>query len=234
LNNGRWIDHAHPRGREPFFKGPAAVFGLAFALVALHGARLAFDLGAEPFALVPPRLWAGDALGLFTHMFVHADGVLHVGMNALAVLAFAAPTARLFGAGTRGVSLFLAFFAACGVLSGLSYAALYPNERVALVGASGAASAFAGSAARLIQGRGRLRPVFGRVTVGMSIAWIAVNAALGLSGLTPGAQGVPVAWQAHIAGFAAGMLLIGPFARLAGAPRWVFEPPSRVDHELER
>ena len=29
-------------------------------------------------------------------------------------------------------------------------------------------------------------------------------------------MGMPVAWQAHLAGYAAGVLLIGPFARLAG------------------
>ena len=28
---------------------------------------------------------------------------------------------------------------------------------------------------------------------------------------------MPVAWQAHLAGFLAGLLLVGPFARLAGA-----------------
>ena len=31
-----------------------------------------------------------------------------------------------------------------------------------------------------------------------------------------GAMGMPVDWQAHLAGYAAGVLLIGPFARLAG------------------
>jgi membrane associated rhomboid family serine protease len=53
----------------------------------------------------------------------------------------------------------------------------------------------------------------------MTLAWIVINAALGLSGLTPGAAGAPVAWQAHILGFAAGLLLIQPAAWIAKGSR---------------
>jgi len=34
------------------------------------------------------------------------------------------------------------------------------------------------------------------------------------SRFTPGAEGAAVAWEAHLAGFLAGVLLIGPFAWL--------------------
>jgi len=39
-----------------------------------------------------------------------------------------------------------------------------------------------------------------------------VNLLLGLTGLTPGTEGAPVAWEAHIIGFFAGLLLISPVA----------------------
>jgi hypothetical protein len=52
--------------------------------------------------------------------------------------------------------------------------------------------------------------------IGMTIVWCLANAVLGLSGLTPGAAGLPVAWEAHIIGYAAGLLLITPFAWLSG------------------
>jgi membrane associated rhomboid family serine protease len=58
--------------------------------------------------------------------------------------------------------------------------------------------------------------------IGMAVAWAIVNVALGVSGLTPGAMGMPVAWQAHLAGYLAGVLLVGPFARLAGRTDSVF------------
>ena len=64
--------------------------------------------------------------------------------------------------------------------------------------------------------------MFGRTVLGMAAAWAIVNVLLGVSGLTPGAVGIPVAWQAHLAGYAAGVLLIGPFARLAGVPNIAF------------
>ncbi len=73
-----------------------------------------------------------------------------------------------------------------------------------------------GAAARLIEGRGRLGPLGGRTVVGMSLAWILVNVVLGVTGLTPGTAGAPVAWEAHIIGFFAGLLLISAFSRLAG------------------
>ena len=41
----------------------------------------------------------------------------------------------------------------------------------------------------------------------MTIAWIVVNVVLGLTGLTPGTAGAPVAWQAHIFGYFAGLVL---------------------------
>jgi membrane associated rhomboid family serine protease len=56
----------------------------------------------------------------------------------------------------------------------------------------------------------------GRTVVGMTIGWILVNAVLGLTGLTPGTAGAPVAWEAHIFGYLAGLLTIGLFGRLAG------------------
>jgi membrane associated rhomboid family serine protease len=80
-----------------------------------------------------------------------------------------------------------------------------------------------GAAARLIEGRGRIGPLGGRVVVGMTLAWIIVNAVLGLSGLTPGVGDAPVAWQAHIIGFVAGLLLITPAAWIAKG--------SRANHE---
>jgi membrane associated rhomboid family serine protease len=87
------------------------------------------------------------------------------------------------------------------------------------VGASGAASGLMGAAVRLIEGKGRLGPPFGRTVVGMSLSWIAVNLVLGVSGLTPGAGGAPVAWEAHIFGYFCGLFVIGPFGQLAGLKR---------------
>ncbi|HZZ34504.1 MAG TPA: rhomboid family intramembrane serine protease [Caulobacteraceae bacterium] len=203
-----------PQRREPLFNAPWTVLALIGLLVGAHALRLVLRLPPDPFAFAGDELSKGHWLGLLSYQLVHASWP-HVLMNSAAVLAFGPPTARLFGAGPRGAGAFFAFFLVCGVIAALGYTAL--NSHDGLVGASGAASGLMGAAARLIDGHGRVGRLTGPTVIGMTAAWIIVNALLGLSGLTPGSAGLPVAWQAHIIGYFAGLLLIGAFARAAGA-----------------
>ena len=87
-----------------------------------------------------------------------------------------------------------------------------------MVGASGAASGLMGAAARLIGGQGRPGRMLSQAVTGMGGAWILINVIMALTGgaLIPGAGDAGVAWEAHLAGFLAGVLLIGPFGWLAG------------------
>lgn len=217
-------DGSAPPPREPALNAPWPVLALIALLVASHGARLALHIDADRFALTSTDFLSGRYLGLITHLFVHG-GWAHVVMNSVFILAFGVPVARYFGAGARGAFAFLGFFLVCGVVAGAAYASLVDllagadrdSSPWAMVGASGAAAGFMGAAARIIQGRGRPGPIAGRVVVGMTLAWVGINAVLGLSGLTPGAAGMPVAWEAHIFGFIAGLALIQPFGWLAGA-----------------
>jgi membrane associated rhomboid family serine protease len=142
-------------------------------------------------------------------------------MNAVAALAFGPPVARLYGGGARGTLAFFAFYLVCGVLAGLGYAAV-DFGNVGAVGASGAISGLVGAAARIVQGRGRIGSLFGSTMIAMTVGWMFANYVLGALGLTPGAMGMQVAWQAHLFGYVAGALLVGPFARLAGRGREVF------------
>ena len=111
---------------------------------------------------------------------------------------------------------------ASGAASALGFLAVDFHAGNPVVGASGAVSGLLGAAARLIEGRGRIGRVFGPTVLGMAAAWTIANVILGVTGLTPGAAGIPVAWQAHLAGYLAGILLIGPFARLAGVSEAAF------------
>jgi membrane associated rhomboid family serine protease len=210
------------------FRVPWPVATLIAALVIAHIARVVAGVDADQFALTGVDMAAGRLTGLITYQFVHM-GWTHLGMNALFILAFGPPVARFLGPRARGVIAFVAFFLTCGVFAGayglfieaLALARHAPSAW-ALVGASGAASGLMGASARLIEGRGRLGPVFGPKAVAMAVSWIAINVVLGLTGLTPGAAGAPVAWEAHIFGFIAGLLFIGPFGRIAG-----------IDHDHE-
>ena len=201
------------------FNAPWTIVVLSVGLIALYAVQ-SFTLndanGQPPAALslTPAALAAGHWETLVTSLFLHG-GWPHVLMNAVAALAFGPPVARLFGLGPRGALVFLLFYLVCGIVGGLGFVLADMHDKAGVVGASGAISGLLGAASRIIQGRGRIGPILGQTVIGMAIAWAIVNVVLGVSGLTPGAMG-PVAWQAHLAGYAAGVLLIGPFARLAG------------------
>ncbi len=209
--------------REPAFNVPWPVTVLGVVLIGAHAVRVALGVPPDSFALTRSDLSAGSVLPLFTYMFVHG-GWPHVLLNTVFCVAFGAPVARWLGTGARGGCALFVFFVVCGIVSALGYAgwldvlALFgrPSQDWALVGASGAASGLMGAAARLIEGRGRLGPIGGRRVVGMGAAWVLANAVLGISGLTPGTGGAPVAWEAHIVGFFVGVVLIGIAGRLAG------------------
>ena len=207
-----------PPAREPLFNAPWTIVALSLALVALYGLQslLLTDAQEASLALTPAALAAGRWQTLLTSLFLHGSWA-HVLMNAVAVIAFGPPTARLFRTDVRGAAVFLAFFLVCGALAGLGFVVSDLKDTAPVVGASGAVSGLLGAASRLIQGHGRVGPIIGSTVIGMAAAWAIVNVVLGVSGLTPGAEGIPVAWQAHLAGYAAGLFLIGPFARLAGA-----------------
>ncbi|MGH6958224.1 MAG: rhomboid family intramembrane serine protease [Caulobacteraceae bacterium] len=200
------------------FRAPWTLVAICVVLIGLYALQSAYLSNQElaRLALTPAALEEGRWSTLFTALFLHASWA-HVLLNSLAVIAFGPPVARLMGVGARGSLAFFAFYLVCGVLAGLGYVAVQPHDAAPVVGASGAVSGLLGGASRLIQRGGRLGPLLSSTVIGMGAAWVIVNVAMGVSGLTPGAAGVQVAWQAHLAGYAAGVLLVGAFARLAGA-----------------
>jgi membrane associated rhomboid family serine protease len=214
------VDHTdihQARRREPMFNAPWPIVIICVGLIALYALQLMLlsVRQVEWWGLTPAALRDGRWQTLFTAMFLHGSWP-HVLMNSIAALAFGPPAARLFGVGPRGAAAFFAFYLSCGLLAGLGFVLADPRDAAPVVGASGAISGLLGAASRLIEGRGQIGPITGSTVIGMAVAWVIVNVALGVSGLTPGAAGMPVAWQAHLAGYAAGLVLIGPFARLAG------------------
>ncbi len=231
-------DLSAPAGRERAFNAPGVVIGLVVVLIAAHAARLLLGPAiVDDLVLVRGDLARGRLLGLIGHIFVHASWP-HVLINSVFILAFGVPVARAFRETAWGAVVFLTFVLLCGVLAALGFVAMADAQDWllregqpdwSLVGASGAASGLMGGAIRLMAGRatGRDEAALGglasRMVVSASLGWIVVNIVLGLTGLTPGAGGAPVAWQAHIAGYFAGLLLIGVFIRMSGrggAARW--------------
>ncbi len=215
---------------EPAFRVPASVGVLIALLVLAHVARMLLPPDASERALIHygfiPLRYAytagiggalDQALPFVSYIFLHGD-ITHLVMNCLWLLAFGPIVTRRFGP-----AVFLLFFLVCGVAAAGSYLALNWRSPVPVIGASGSISGLMAAAIRLLRIPVRswdvqpgLAPIFSRPVVVFSLLWVAVNLAFGLTGLTIGGETSPLAWQAHLGGYFAGLLLTGPFAWLAG------------------
>ncbi|WP_312162889.1 rhomboid family intramembrane serine protease [Phenylobacterium sp.] len=199
--------------RQPIFNAPwpAVVATLVIVLGYLAQTFLPQDWLLQTYAFSSAGFAQGRWEILFTSMFLHGNWA-HALMNGGAALAFGTPVARYFGASPRGALIFLVFYLLCGAAAGLGYGLANPGSTTLMIGASGAVAGLVGAAARLM-GRETPGPYFSPSVVSMTIAWIAVNLLLALVGFAPGLGDAGVAWEAHIFGYLAGLLLIGPFGR---------------------
>ncbi len=205
-------------GGEPAFRAPWPVLAIVVAILGGYGLQsLAGDQQGVEAALGfrAADLAAGRLSGLVTALFVHG-GWTHAGLNAVAALAFGVPVARLFGVTRWRPLVFFGFYLACGVVGSLGFAVLHRGSAEVLVGASGAVSGLMGAASRLIERPGRLAPFSSPTVIGMAGSWIATNLLLAVFGLGVAVAGAPIAWEAHLFGYAAGLLAVGPVARLVG------------------
>ena len=89
-------------------------------------------------------------------------------------------------------------------------------------GASGAISGLMAAGLRLLPsqapwahaGEEKLAPIFSRQILVFTLIWMAINLVAGLTGLGVGGEAGLIAWQAHLGGYLAGLLLAGPFDQL--------------------
>ena len=227
---------SNPWTRQPIFRIPGVVAGLILLLVLAHVARVAVsetlsDHIINLFAFIPARyshaflvahnIDPGNlfdrAIPFVSYMALHND-FTHLAVNSLWLLAFGPIVARRYGA-----LLFLGFFLICGIAAAATHLAFNWGSLTPVIGASGAISGLMGAGMRLLptqapwaaQGNDELAPIFSRQIVIFTAIWLVVNLAAGLTGfgLGPGELG-QIAWQAHVGGYLAGLLLAGPFDRL--------------------
>lgn len=202
---------------EPLFNAPVLAFVVPILIIVLYALQVAVgpqleDAVLNGFALSSLLLRRGQYDLLVTYQFLHGSWP-HVLFNAVFCLAFGTPVTRAFGRGFGAVVSYLAFFLICGVLAGLGHCLLNWRDPMPIIGASGAISGLIAAAMRL-RGDGRLNSLLSKRVMVMTLFYVGVNAASAFLPLVPGAGGVEVAWQAHIAGYIAGLLLIGPWLAL--------------------
>lgn len=171
---------------------------------------------------------------VLTYAFLHG-GWAHLGLNAVWLLAFGTPLARRLGA-----PRFLSFMVVTAVAGALAHWICFPFGTEPVLGASAAVSGCMGAALRFAFGSPRravaeagLRPrvatlsevVRDRGSLSFLLIWFVSNALFGVGSTAFGLSDQPVAWQAHIGGFFAGLLLMPWFdPRVPSPPIQPAEP----------
>jgi len=214
---------------QPALRAPAATIWMIAAIVAAHVGRILLpqvlsDEVITNYGFIPARYsahWLSlhhvnpgtlteRAIPFVSYMFIHAD-FGHLAVNSVWLLAFGAIVARRLGAW-----LFFALFFVCGVAGAATHLAFDWGSAVPVIGASAAISGLMGVGFRLINfspapdGGPSLAGLFSRRIIVWSALWVIVNVAAGLTGLGAGLEVRLIAWQAHLGGYFAGLLLAGP------------------------
>lgn len=226
---------ARAKTREPAISAPWPALSLCALILAAYFLQSRAPDTARftvEHALRPVLVEQGDWAGLFTSMFLHG-GWSHAMANAAFALPFGAAVSRLLGRSAGGALSFFAFYLLCGLIGGLTHVAFNLGDPTPVVGASGAVSGLMGAGSRLLGRDGRLGPLFGPFVLALTGTYVALNLAIGAIGLPFGETGAAVAWQAHLGGYFAGLLLIGPWARIFGARR-TDAPPFGTDPSPDR
>jgi membrane associated rhomboid family serine protease len=197
------------------------------------------------FAFIPVRYDTSAVLGgvlpggfgaevwtFVTYSLLHASWT-HLGVNAIWFLPFGSAVARRFG-----TSRFLLFYAVTAAAGAAMHLATHAGEQYPMIGASAAISGTMAAAMRFAFQHGgplgmlrgedddayrvpalRLSGVLrdSRVLLFL-IVWFGMNIVFGLISLPIGGNDQPVAWQAHIGGFLAGLLLFSWFDPVRHTP----------------
>jgi membrane associated rhomboid family serine protease len=244
--------------REPILNVPAVIVTTLAVLLAVHLARLFLlspDGDLETlllFAFIPGRYsgqfagslpggLAADTWTFVTYSFLHAD-ITHLSLNGVWLLAFGTPLARRFGA-----LRFIAFYLVTAAAGAGAHLLVHRGELVPVIGASAVVSGTMAAAIRFAFQRGGPlaawrgeRASYDVPAAPLSLAlrdrrivlfllvWFGLNLLFGLSSWTLTGAEQPVAWEAHIGGFLAGLLLFSAFDPVRRAHGPDAPPPEQV------
>jgi len=167
-----------------------------------------------------------------TYSLLHAN-LSHLGFNVVWLLPFGSALARRFGA-----VRFFVFMAVTAAAGALAHLVTHEHAVAPMIGASASVSGTMAAAIRFAFVKGSFLsfnrgdadaaakvPALslshalrnGRV-LGFLGVWFGVNIVFGVGSIAIGADGASIAWQAHIGGFFAGLMLFSLFDPVPHAP----------------
>ena len=233
-------DPAQPP-REPILTLPGALTAYVALLAAIHlRVLLPPDieyLTIELFGFIPRRYdstlltapfpgGTGAKIWSFvTYSLLHAN-LAHLGFNVLWLLPFGSAVARRFGA-----VRFFVFMAVTAIAGALAHLVTHEHSIAPMIGASASVSGAMAAAIRFafvpggflsfrrgdadaaarVPALPLLRSLRDPRVLGFLAVWFGVNIIFGVGSIAIGSDGADVAWQAHIGGFLAGLLLFSLF-----------------------
>lgn len=186
-----------------------------------------------------PGGFGADLWTFFSYAFLHAN-LLHIGVNLAWLLPFGTALARRFGAWR-----YVVFMLVVSVAGAFAHLASHPGAMVPMIGASAAISGAMAAALRFVfqaggpLSRWRMENTADsyRVPAASLMAtlrdprflmflgvWIGLNALFGLGAASMIGEGQEIAWQAHIGGFVAGLLLFNIFDPVVPSGEFDTEP----------
>lgn len=171
-----------------------------------------------------------------TYSLLHAN-LSHIFFNVLWLLPFGSALARRLGA-----ARFFAFMAVTAVAGALAHLVTHEHDLAPMIGASASVSGAMAAAIRFAFERGSFlsfrrgdadeaarvpalslwRALQNPRVLAFLAVWFVVNIIFGLGAISVGEAGVSVAWQAHIGGFIAGLILFA-----------LFDPVPRAAHAAD-
>src|ERR1700716_2048651 len=227
--------------REPILTLPGALTAYVLLLAVIHLRVLLppelENWTVDVFGFIPKRYdstllaitfpgGTGAKVWTFvTYSLLHAN-LSHLGFNVLWLLPFGSALARRFGA-TR-FFIFMAVTAAAGALAHLL---THEHAIAPMIGASASVSGTMAAAIRFAFVKGSFlsfsrgdadeaakvpalsltHALRDRRVMGFLAVWFGVNIIFGVGSIAIGLDGASVAWQAHIGGFLAGLMLFSLF-----------------------
>jgi len=227
--------------REPLLTLPGALTAYIVLLAVIHLRVLLppdfENWTVDVFGFIPKRYDAtlladgfpgGEGAKLWTfvtYSLLHAN-LSHIGFNVLWLLPFGSALARRFGA-----FRFFAFMALTAAAGALAHLVTHEHALSPMIGASASVSGTMAAAVRFAFVRGSFlsfnrgdadaaarvpaqslrQALRDRRVLSFLAIWFGLNIVFGVGSIAIGTEGVSVAWQAHIGGFLAGLLLFSLF-----------------------
>jgi membrane associated rhomboid family serine protease len=243
--------------REPILTLPGALTAYIVLIAVIHLRVLlpaeAENWTIDVFGFIPRRYdstllqiefpgGTGAKVWTFvTYSLLHAN-LSHIFFNVVWLLPFGSALARRFGA-----ARFFVFMAVTAAAGALAHLLTHEHAIAPMIGASASVSGAMAAAIRFAFVKGSflsfsrgdadeaarvpalslLRALRDPRVLGFLAVWFGVNIIFGMGSIAIGSEGASVAWQAHIGGFVAGLILFALFDPVPRASRDAADASSR-------